>query len=236
MNHREFHPYLMEGQIDGATKLILGSFPVYACTDPDNIEKQKIRNTEGTVRFFYGSCKSRFWGLYHQYVDNNVTVPVKKSIALESLKEQKIAMSDTIKSCYRKEASALDSDLRDIKYNTEMINSLIESGVTKVLCTSKGVLEHFNKRIISKLPEAKFNDGKTNRFLSDILNHLGGITSLIKKPICSVYDFHGREIFVLAIPSPGSPQRQAHSFGCKSNYKLNYAISYFEYAFKWIKK
>jgi hypothetical protein len=74
MKNKEIHPYLNEGNIKGSTKLILGSFPVYACTEPDNAEKLAIRNTEGTVRFFYGSCKSRFWGLYHQFVDNNKTV------------------------------------------------------------------------------------------------------------------------------------------------------------------
>jgi hypothetical protein len=38
MNKKEIHPYLNEGNIKGSTKLILGSFPVYACTDPDNIQ------------------------------------------------------------------------------------------------------------------------------------------------------------------------------------------------------
>jgi hypothetical protein len=96
MNNIEFHPYLKEGKIDGATPLILGSFPVYACTKPENPEKLKIRNREGTVRFFYGSCRNRFYGLYHQYIDARVTVPVNKAIALKSLRKHNITMSDII--------------------------------------------------------------------------------------------------------------------------------------------
>jgi hypothetical protein len=32
----ETHPYLEKGKINGESKLILGSFPVYECTDEDN--------------------------------------------------------------------------------------------------------------------------------------------------------------------------------------------------------
>lgn len=48
----EKHPYLQQGQILGATKLILGSFPVYECTDEDCQFKQQKRLNEGTVPFF----------------------------------------------------------------------------------------------------------------------------------------------------------------------------------------
>jgi G:T/U-mismatch repair DNA glycosylase len=236
MNNKEIHPYLNEGNIKGCTKLILGSFPVYACTNPDNIEKLTIRNTEGTVRFFYGSCKSRFWGLYHQFIDNNVTVPIKKEIAIDSLKKHKIAISDTIKSCKRKGTSALDSDLTDIDYNIEMIQKMIKSGVTMILCTSKGVLSDLNKRILLPLEGMKIDEQKTKQFESEIIANLKGTSKSIKKPICIVYKYNKRLIYTLAIPSPGSPQRQAHSFGWKTGYKTVYANNYFQYAFKWLKK
>jgi hypothetical protein len=60
----ETHPYLHQGQINRATKLILGSFPVYECTNQDNLIKQENRHDEGTVRFFYGSIDSKFWQFY----------------------------------------------------------------------------------------------------------------------------------------------------------------------------
>jgi len=47
MKTKEFHPFLKEGNIEGANKLILGSFPVYACTDPDNMKMLKMRNKDG---------------------------------------------------------------------------------------------------------------------------------------------------------------------------------------------
>ena len=59
----ETHPYLLQGQINGATKLILGSFPVYECTDQDNYLKQQNRLNEGTVRFFYGSNRNSLFCL-----------------------------------------------------------------------------------------------------------------------------------------------------------------------------
>jgi hypothetical protein len=60
----ETHPYLLQGAISNVNKLILGSFPVYECTDPDNDRKVYKRQEEGTVRFFYGSIDSDFWRLY----------------------------------------------------------------------------------------------------------------------------------------------------------------------------
>ena len=236
MNNKETHPYLKAGNIKGSTKLILGSFPVYACTNPDSKEKLTIRNTEGTVRFFYGSCKSRFWGLYHQYIDNNVTVPVKKKIAIDSLKKHKIAISDTIKSCKRKGRSALDSDLHTIDYNTEMIQEIVKSGVSKILCTSKGVLADLDKRMLLQMEGLSLDEELTRQFESVFLGPINGSTNGLKNPLCRVYRFNKKIIYTLAIPSPGSPQRQAHNFGCTSKDKLGYANKYFEKAFKWIKK
>jgi hypothetical protein len=48
----ETHPYLLQGLINGANKMILGSFPVYLCTEPDNPIKQQNRNSECTICFF----------------------------------------------------------------------------------------------------------------------------------------------------------------------------------------
>jgi hypothetical protein len=236
MNKKESHPYLDEGNINGATKLILGSFPVYACTDPDNAEKLQIRNIEGTVRFFYGSCRSRFWGLYHRYIDTDVIVPVNKELAINSLTKNNIAISDTIKSCERKGTSALDSDLRNIEYNTKMIQEMLKSGVSKILCTSKGVLDDLNKRMLLPLIGIKFDEQLTKQFESEILQSINGSSKVIKKPFCMVYSYNGEKIYAIAIPSPGSPQRQAHNFGCTSDKKLEYANNYFKIAFNWLKK
>jgi hypothetical protein len=236
MNNKEIHPYIKDGNIKGATRLVLGSFPVFACTDPDSSEKLKIRNTDGTVRFFYGSCKNKFWGIYHQYVDSDVTVPVRKTVALNSLRRNKIAISDTIVSCRRKGTSALDTDLYDKEYNVEMIQQMIHNGVSKVLCTSKGVLLDLNKEIVSSIEGITLDAALTKQFADNFIADLNGRLSPSSKGICFVYRLNKRKIYALAIPSPGSPQRQAHNFGCCTVDKQEYANRYFEKAFKWIKK
>ena len=235
MKDKEIHPYLNEGNIQGATKLILGSFPVYACTGPDNKEKLLKRNTEGTIPFFYGSCKNRFWGLYHQYIDSAVTVPVNREIALQSLRTNKIAISDIISSCNRKGESSLDTDLFDKEFNVEMIQQLILGGVTKVLCTSKGVLFDLGKTILTSIEGLSFDAFLTKEFSYDFLSDLGGELPKTKNAICCVYRLNKRVIYFLAIPSPGSPQRQVHNFGCISKDKLGYSNKYFAKAFKWLK-
>ena len=48
--------------------------------------------------------------------------------------------------------------------------------------------------------------------------------------------YKGKKIYAIAIPSPGSPQRQVHNFGCTSDKKLEYANKYFKIAFNWLKK
>jgi len=236
MKQKEIHPYLDQGKIDGATKLILGSFPVYACTHPDNKEKETIRNKTGTVNFFYGSCKSQFWGLYHQYIDDQVTVPVKKKFAIESLKKHKIAISDTIISCNRKDKSALDSDLTDRLYNTKMIQDIIKSGAIKILCTSKGVMDDLTKRMIKPLDETIYDENETIKFQNIILQELGGRLPKGAKSFCNVFKYKGNLLSVIAIPSPGSPQRQIDKFGWVSGSGVEYASKYFKYAFNWLKQ
>jgi hypothetical protein len=235
MKTKEIHPYLNDGKIEGARGLILGSFPVFACTDPDCNEKVKIRNTDGTVRFFYGSCKSKFWGLYHQHMDSNVTVPVNKTVAIESLRKMEIAISDTITSCRRRGISSLDSDLSDRVYNVDMIQQMIQDGVSKVLCTSKGVLFDLDSKILRSFSEIKLDVGLTKTFSDNFLSDLNGTLQKSNRGICFVYRYNHRLIFALAIPSPGSSQRQVHNFGCTSTDKLGYAKRYFEKAFNWFK-
>jgi hypothetical protein len=236
MKNKEFHPFLKEGKIKGATKLILGSFPVYACTDPDNMKKLRIRNKDGSVRFFYGSCKSRLWGLFNQHIDPKITVPIRKTLALKSLRQKKIAISDTITSCRRKGISALDKDLNEKVYNKKMIQNMIQNGVSKILCTSKGVLLDLDSKILRSMEGIMLDLALTKQFADNFIGDLNGRLQESSKGICFVYRLNKRIIYALAIPSPGSPQRQAHHFGCISKDKHEYANSYFEKAFKWLKK
>jgi G:T/U-mismatch repair DNA glycosylase len=233
--NKETHPFLKQGKIANATRLILGSFPVYSITLPDNAEKQKIRKSDGTVQFFYGSCKSSFWGLYHLYIDSGLHIPITPEDALSSLLKNQIAMSDIIIECERDGKSALDSDLSKRVYNIEMMNEYLNSGVTKILCTSKGVMEMFHDQVVKKSKTIIYQESESRKWQSQIILELKGDESQIKKLICKQYLFKGKTIRLISIPSPGSPQRQLRQFGFAGSNWRDYAEKYFEFSFKWLK-
>lgn len=246
----ETHPYLKEGQINGATKLILGSFPVYECTDDDNDLKRENRLNEGTVRFFYGSNRNSLWAKYRQYVDNTVIQPWNDKLILNSLKDRNIAISDTIISCERyiyktnKRTGARDLDpysssdnaLVNKTWNKEDIRTLINDGVIKILCTSKGVLNSLEQQIICtpRNPLGRKDNRLSTEFQSEFVERIGGNPNQITNDVAKSFIVDNRQILALAIPSPGSPQRQIHEFGCENQDKMPYANLYFENAFKWL--
>jgi hypothetical protein len=116
-----------------------------------------------------------------------------------------------------------------------MILDIITSGINIVLCTSKGVLIDLNKRIL--IPQNGFivDDSKTSEFVSTFISDLKGTTVNIKMPIGIVYKYKKRLIYAIAIPSPGSPQRQVHTFGWKSGSKSDFAYAYLKNAFTFLK-
>ena len=246
----ETHPYLKQGKINGATKLILGSFPVYECTDQDNQLKQQNRLNEGTVRFFYGSNRNSLWSLYSQYIDNTINQPWDSDLILGSLREHHIAISDLIVSCeryiYKNDTktgerilypySSEDSALKSKTWNLEILTNLINNGVTKILCTSKGVLNDLENQIICKVnnPIGRKDIQLSSNFQSQFIQSIGGNNNLITNEIAKTFIVGNRQVFALAIPSPGSPQRQTHTFGCENQDRLIYANNYFESAFNWI--
>lgn len=247
---RETHPYLSLGNISGATRLILGSFPVYECTDNDSPLKEQMRFDKGSVRFFYGSCRNSFWAKYCRYIDNSIKRPWNDQTIIESLRERQIAISDTIAECeryiYSKDSttgeeicdgySALDSALKNRIWNIEIIQQLITNGVTKVLCTSKDVLKDLEKQVIctKKKPIGRIESDASSTFQTQIVQELGGDNSQIRGAMGKVFTIQSKIVYALAIPSPGSPQRQAHTFGCPDKNKLSYAERYFEKAFDWL--
>ncbi len=232
--NKETHPFLELGKVPNATKLILGSFPVYSITLPDSEDKQRIRKSDGTVPFFYGSCRSSFWGLYHLYIDSRLQVPVKPELAIQSLKNHSISISDIISECKRNGISALDSDLSKRVYNIEMMNEFLNSGVTKILCTSKGVMEMFHDHVVKKSKTLIYQESESLKWQSQIISKLKGDDSQIKKLICKQYLFKGKTVRLISIPSPGSPQRQLKQFGFAGYDWREYADKYFEFSFKWL--
>jgi G:T/U-mismatch repair DNA glycosylase len=233
--NKETHPFLHLGEIPNASRLILGSFPVYSITLPDNVEKQKIRKSDGTVQFFYGSCRSSFWGLYHLYIDSGLHIPITPKDALLSLVKNQIAMSDMTIECEREGKSALDKDLKKRTYNIEMINQFLDSGVMKILCTSKGVMEMFHEKVANKSKEFIYQESESSKWQAEIIIKLNGNAKQIKKLICRQYIYKGKTVRLISIPSPGSPQRQLKQFGFLGDHWREYADKYFEFTFKWLK-
>jgi hypothetical protein len=236
IGEKETHPYLQQGQITGATKLILGSFPVYECTDHDSQFKQQRRQNEGTIRFFYGSIDSGLWGFYRDYIDNEIALPPNPDLILHSLTQKKIAVSDTIISCERHEYSSEDSKLIRRTYNWQCIQTLIEKGVRKIICTSKGVLKDLERQIIlhGNIPFGQVDNLAGCTFQDNFISELGGNNNQITSPISKVFIVNGQRIIVLAIPSPGSPQRQLAQFGFNGLDWRNYSDKYFSKAFNWL--
>lgn len=232
----EKHPYLQQGQIKGATKLILGSFPVYECTDQDNEIKQDNRNREGTIRFFYGSKDSRFWGLYRDNIDSEIELPPNPEQILRSLSERKIAVSDIIDSCERHNFSSEDSKLIRRTYNKQDVQDLIQNGVRKILCTSKGVLKELDKQIIlsKKNPLGQVDNLVSYNCQEKFITELGGNNDQIFTPISKIFLVDDFQVTALAIPSPGSPQRQLTKFGFTGQDWRNYADNYFAKALNWL--
>jgi hypothetical protein len=232
----ETHPYLQQGQINGATKLILGSFPVYECTDQDNPIKIQNRQNEGTIRFFYGSIDSALWGLYRDNVDNKISLPPNPNIILPSLAQRQIAVSDTIASCERHGFSSEDSKLIRRKYNRQGIQTLILNGVRKIICTSKGVLKDLEKQIIlqGNLPFEQVDYLAGCTFQEKFISELGGNNNQIINPIAKIFILDNFQVTALAIPSPGSPQRQLAQFGFHGEDWRKYADNYFSNAFNWL--
>lgn len=232
----ETHPYLEEGYIQGATKLILGSFPVYECTDGDSPLKQAKRLENGSCRFFYGSGASRFWQLYRDYVDSSISLPRIRHEVMQSLSQRGIAISDTITKCERIEFSPNDGDLRNKEYNVDSVRSLILGGTRKIICTSKGVLADLEKRIISQgtPPWGEADNLASCTFQNDLISSLGGNNNQIKNPVAKVFIINDIRVTALAIPSPGSSHRKLADFGFSGPDRKSYANDYFEKAFRWL--
>jgi hypothetical protein len=205
----EYHPYLERGRIPNASRMILGSFPVYECTGPDNAAKRARREEEGTICFFYGSVDNAFWSLYGRYVDGNILPECNPEILLASLTERRIAMSDLISSCQRHGYSSEDGKLLSKLWNRKGIRNLDGFAVIE----EKAAIE----------------------FHHDLVEEVGGDPALITGRIASIFSINGNDDTheAVAIPSPGSPQRQLRQFGFGGYDCREYANEYYKAIFHW---
>lgn len=231
---REEHPYLSRGESIKGKRMIVGTFPIYSITNPQTDIKKGMVKERGDRFIFYGSRSSSWWNWYKQYVDEELNIQDVGAI-YSSLELNGIAISDVVKSCYRKEYSFQDNDLHSITWNMEL-SKRIYSGIEKVVCTSKsdqGAMGWLRARILS--PSGfRFSEDKTKELHTEILSKIPDSNKEIR-PIANVFEKNSKLISVVAVPSPGSPYRRLNDFGRipelhKSDY---YLTGYLSSVFDW---
>lgn len=228
----ETHPYLELGIIPDSNKLILGSFPVYNVTDPDNVLKQQNREINGAFRFFYGSHHSSLWSLYKEFVDPDLPMPFTTHEILSSLSSFKISISDLIKETERNGYSALDTDLINKVWNIKFLKELIvRNNTDTILCTSKFVLKNLEIRIVNSNNFGALDLESSILFQNQFINAINGNLENVTNPIARVFRVGNRSIKCVAIPSPGSPYRKLDAFGFDNGDRFDYATNYFSAAF-----
>lgn len=85
--------------------------------------------------FFYGNQNS-IWKILSDVFPNELGPEITLNGILQFLQNRKIAVSDTIRECYRKFPTALDEDLEPKLLNWELIEQLKVSSVRHILFTS----------------------------------------------------------------------------------------------------
>lgn len=133
----EHHPY---GEFipENAESMIIGSFPIGKFTNPHR--RAEIKPNE--FDFFFGGEKNLLWRLLAACF--NVEIKNRDDI-VQMLKHKKIGVGDLIQSCRRKEGSASDADLYDIRWNHTLLNKLKTHNINTLYFTSRKVAGWFDK-------------------------------------------------------------------------------------------
>ena len=150
---RERHPY--ESYVpEDATCLILGSIPPWRFTVHPNEHKDEGKLLQpGDIDFYYGSNKNYFWKIFEKIY----ATKLKTSEEIKSLLSgHKIAISDIVKKCYRKQnkegPSSQDADLYNIEYNRDAVLDILnKNNIHTILFTSKYVENGFYHSLHSQI-------------------------------------------------------------------------------------
>lgn len=132
INELERHPFIdyLDNEIEPKKKysgLIIGSFPVYSCTDTldENLQiiEQRFIPDDVTMKFFYCSKKSNFWNYCSSaFGEQNPTTPLPnddqenihhlaRQRAIDFLNRNNLLMTDVISQTNRNEFGDEDSNL-----------------------------------------------------------------------------------------------------------------------------
>lgn len=109
---------------------------------------------EGHYDWYYGSKRNQFWLIIEAVY--NVNLPDKASRA-ELFTKLRIAISDIILACERRDNNSLDANLINIVYNIDGIKSILtQNKIEKIFFTSRFVEKEFRKvfkDLIAQLPQ-----------------------------------------------------------------------------------
>lgn len=222
-----------------STKIILGSFPTWSLANSVNEDNHArrlhmIKNSE--IEYFYGSVKNKFWFWYSRYVDFNVVIN-PQSLS-ESLNKHKIAITDMIISCKRKNKSSLDKHLTNRVYNYSFLETPTTQNRIKIICTSKAVLNEMllSRGLFEQHTTLAIDEEASITQECNFLEQISGVRSFVN-PILQVLrcSNSGSSISCLALPSPGSPFRKLNEFGKPKRNDSNqqYLDNYLKTAFAW---
>jgi hypoxanthine-DNA glycosylase len=124
--------------------MIIGSFPIAKFTHPQR--RQEIKDHE--YDFFFGGETNLLWKLLAATFKEQIS---SKYEIIELLEKKGIAMGDVIKACKRRDGSAADAALYDIKWNHQLLEIIHSHNIKMVFFTSRKVETWFNKLF----PESK---------------------------------------------------------------------------------
>jgi hypothetical protein len=232
----ELHPYLGIGESISATRMIVGTFPIYSLTNPRTPRKEQLQQQRSDISFFYGSRSSAFWSWYRNHVDATINVEAVESI-VSSLEINSIAISDVIKKCSRVNESFEDKDLRisNGAWNSTL-GDIIYGSIDKILCTSKGARGAMGWLRDKILEPYGFNIDhvQSTGLHHNILNNIPNSNPQVL-PVAQVLNKGERRISIVALPSPGSPVRRLGNFGfVKASHTTDaYLQAYLSESFNW---
>jgi G:T/U-mismatch repair DNA glycosylase len=85
--------------------------------------------------FFYGSTLN-IWSILNEAYNNEMGEKINLESLLNFLKKHKIAVSDTILECKRRNPTALDEDLLPLKLNKDIVDQIKNSNIREIFFTS----------------------------------------------------------------------------------------------------
>jgi hypothetical protein len=149
INEPENHPYLNnqindladKSKLSKYTKLIVGTFPVYAVTESIPIEeigliKRENWQDDAFFKYFYGSRGSHFWDLFSSSFNEAMPGTTEEAIVL--LDAKKFLITDVFRLASRNGYSPLDEDLNNVEKNEGLRDILLNGeNIDIVYFTSK---------------------------------------------------------------------------------------------------